>query len=271
MSTVFAWEPVDRRVLAALAFAGPLGTPVRSAVSVRPLLPGVRTFPARDGLVVIARAPGLDAYTAFDLPADGLAPALGSLAVVLDLRPADAALGARRVTLKLPRDPNPNPDAGADASLLTPVSVTLLAAPAAQATALAAAVRVTLRRADDARAVEQALVRLRPAGLPEQYALTDAAGEALFLVAGVPLSSTAPGATVTPEIAGEVDAIVDPALALFHDAGGIAKARRDARLRQAGFVDPDDLAARLAAQATAAVTVRLATGRTTSAALLWTP
>ncbi|MGF6743923.1 hypothetical protein [Paraburkholderia atlantica] len=269
MSTVFAWEPVDRRVLAALAFAGPLGTPVRSAVSVRPLLPGVRTFPARNGLVVIARAPGLDAYTAFDLPADGLAPAVGSLDVVLDLRPADAALGARRVTLKLPRDPNP--DAGADASALTPVSVTLLAAPAAQATALAAAVRVNLRRADDAHAVEQALVRLRPAGLPEQYALTDAAGEALFLVAGVPLSSTAPGATVTPEIAGEVDAIVDPALALFHDAGGIAKARRDARLRQAGFVDPDDLAARLAAQATAAVTVRLATGRTTSAALLWTP
>ncbi|SAK96386.1 hypothetical protein AWB81_05384 [Caballeronia arationis] len=267
MSTILAWETVDRRVLAALAFTGPLGEPVRSAVSVRPALPGVRTFPARDGLVVIARVPGLDAYTAFDLPAAGLAPAVGSLDVVLDLRPADASLGTRRVTLKLPRDPN----AAAPAPATTPVVVALLAAPAAQATGLTAAVRVNVRRADDERVVEQALARLRPAGLPEQYALTDAAGDALFLVAGVPLSSPAPGATVTAEIAGEVDAIVDPALALFHRPDEIIRARRDARLRQSGFVDPDDLSVRLAARATPPQNVQLATGRSASAALHWTP
>jgi hypothetical protein len=266
MSAVLSWEAVDRRVLAAVVFTDPLGLPVQSRVSVRALTAGVRLFNKRPGDVVIAEVPGLSAYTVFDLPATGLAPALGSVEVVLDVKPADPALGARRVTVKLPRDPDstkPKPSA-------TPVLVPLFAAPAAVPRGLCAAVRVSLHRADDGRAIEHGLVRLRPDGLPEQYALTDAAGEALFLTAGVPLTSPGAGATVKPDIGGVVDAIVDPALALFHFPGEITSARAAARTRTSGFVDPADLVARLAAKATPTVAVRITSGETSTTHIDWT-
>lgn len=266
MSAVLAWEAVDRRVLAAVVFTDPSGLPVQSGVAVRALTPGVRLFNKRPGEVVVAEAPGLSAYTVFDLPAAGLTPPLGSVDVVLDVRPSDPSLGPRRVTIKLPRDP----DTSKPTPSTTPVLVPLLAAPAAAPLGLTAAVRVSLHRADDGRAIEYGLVRLRPDSLPGQYALTDAAGEALFLTAGVPLTSPGPGATVKPDIGGVVDAIVDPALALFHFPGEITSARAAARTRTSGFVDPDDLVARLAAKATPTVAVRITSGETSTARVDWT-
>lgn len=265
MSPVSTWEPVDRRVLAALVFTDPLGHTLRSAVSVRALSPGVRLFTAHAGKVVVAAAPGLMAWTAFDLPAGGLTPALGSVDVVLDIRPADPTLGARRFTLKLPRDP----EASGATPAATPVVVPLFSAPSGVPLGLTAAVRVSLRRVADGNAIEHGLVRLRPDNLPEQYAITDAAGEALFLVAGVPLTSPAAGATVKPDIGGAVDAIVDPALALFHAPAALTAARLASRTRFSGFVDPGDVVARLSAKATAPMDVRLACGQTTTASIDW--
>jgi hypothetical protein len=57
-------------------------------------------------------------------------------------------------------------------------------------------------------------------------ALTDAAGEALLLVPGVPLSVAGPAATVLPDLGATLDAIVDPALARFYGLHRPQRCRR---------------------------------------------
>ena len=264
-----AFELLDRRVLGCLVFTDPLGRMVRTPVAVRPVAEGVRLMAKRPGEVVILEAPGLAAHiSGFDAPP--AAPAPGSVAVVLDVKPADGALAPRRVAVGLPRDPDPA-HGGSPDSLFQPIVVPLLAAPASSLSGLAAALRVTVRRADDSRAIEGALVRLRPeGGRPEILALTDAAGEALLLAPGVPLSSPGPGAVVVPDIGGAIDAIVDAAQARFHTQAEIQVARQGAAGRTGGFIDPDDVIARLAAQATPAAAVRIAAGRTRFATIAWT-
>ena len=258
-----AWEFQDRRALAGLAFVDTLGRPALTPVSVA--APGVRLLVKRPGQMVVLDAPGLSAHAdAFHAPP--AAPPFGAVTVQLDLRPADPAYGARRYALVLPRDPDP--DHAADAgSLFLPVEIPLLPAPSAIVTGLVAAVRVTVRRSDDGRSVEGALVRLRPAGgLPQSRALTDAAGEALLLVGGVPLSSPGPGGVVRSDIAAELDAVIDPALARFHADDRMIAARAEAASRTDGLIDPDDLETRLGGAATGTQTVQIAAGRTRTAA-----
>lgn len=266
MSATLAFELLDRRVLAGLSFVDPLGRLVQSPVAVRAVDPAVKLYARRAGEIVITDAPGLERQiSSFDPPAPP--PALGSISVVLDVKPADSGFGARRFTLKLPR--NSDPSQGDAASSF--VVVSLLASPAGSVTGLVAAIRVHVGRSNDGFAVEGALVRLRPeGGRPEVWGLTDAAGEALLLAAGVPIASPGPGATVQADIGGVVDAIVDPALARFNAPDALQIARRDAASRLTGFIDPDDLAARLAASATAPIDVRVAPGQTRTATIQWT-
>lgn len=267
MSALPVFEMLDRRVLGGVVFTDPFGRRVLSPVAVRAADPAVKLMAKRPGEIVVMDDPGLTAQTASFAPPVP-PPALGSVKIILDLRPADPALGARRITLALPR----NPDASQPDNASTAMIVPLLAAPGGGLAGLAAAVRVSVTRSDDGRAIEGALVRLRPeGGRPEVWALTDAAGEALLLATGVPLASPGPGATVKSDIGGGVDAIVDPALARFHASADIQFARLAAGRRTSGFTDPDDLVARLAATATAPVDVRVAPGRTTTARIAWTP
>lgn len=263
-----AWELQDRRVLAGLALVDILGRPVLTPVSVSAT--GVRLLVKRPGQLVVLDAPGLSAHTdGFDVPPD--VPPLGSVTVPLDLRPADRAYGTRRFALHLPRDPDPR-HATDSGSLFRPVQIPLLPAPGATVTGLVAALRVTVRRSDDGRCVEGALVRLRPAGgLPQARALTDAAGDALLLVSGVPLDSPGPGGVVRPSIDADLDAVIDPALARFNVDDQLMKARAEAASRTAGFIDPDDLETRLGGSATGAQSVQIAAGRTRTAAITWVP
>lgn len=267
MTAAMSFELVDRRVLGGIGFTDPFGRRVLTHVAVCAVDPAVRLMTKRPGEIVITDAPGLHAHTgSFDPP--GTPPALGAISIVLDLKPADPALGARRVTLKLPR----NPDASAPDAASTAMLVPLLAAPGGSLAGMAAAVRVSVTRSDDGRAVEGAVVRLRPeGGRPEVLALTDAAGEALLLATGVPLASPGPGATVKPDIAGVVDAIADPALAGFHTPAEVQAARLAAAARTGTFIDPDDIIGRLAAKATPPVDVRIAAGRTRTASIAWNP
>ncbi len=263
-----SFDLLDRRVLGLLTFVDARGGRVLSPVSV--IADGVRVFVKRPGALVIAEAPGFAAYTAAfeQIPA---APAIGSVTVQLDIRPADPALGARRAGVALPRDPDP---ARADqpGSLFRPVEIALLPTPLAELSGLVAALSVTVRRADDDRRVEGALVRLRPAGgRPEARAITDAAGDALLLVPGVPLASPGAGAVVRPDLGAELDAVVDPLLARFHRDEEIGQARDAARGRTRGLIDPDDLAARLGGAATAPQTLRIEAGRTRAATIAWPP
>ena len=264
MNAVLAFEFVDRRVLGGIRFVDPFGRLVLTPVTVTPVDAGVSLFVKRPGEIVVMAAPGLARHTAaFDAPPK--TPALGSVDVVLDIRPVDPALGARRFTLKLPRNADASKPDPASAAVLIP----LLPGSGGDLVGMAAAVRVNIVQGDGL-AIEGAVVRLRPEGRPEVLAMTDAAGDALLLAMGVPLASPGPGATVRPDIAGEIDAIVDPALVRFHAAADILLARGDAARRIAGLIDPDDVVARLAASATAPVAVRVAPGRTTTAKITWT-
>lgn len=262
------WEFSDRRILAALTFVDTLGQPVLTPV--RASAPGVRLMAKRPGQLVVTRAPGFDDHVAaFDQPP--AMPAIGSVAVTLDLLPADPAFGPRRASLALPRDPNPANAANAN-SLFRPVEIVLLPTPSAAATGLVTRVRVHVRRSDDDRAVEGALVRLRPeGGLPQAMALTDAAGDAQVLVPAVPLATPGGGGVVLPDIGAELDAIVDPALALFHTPDEVMAARAAAFARETDLLDPDDLQARLAASATPPLPLRIAAGQTHTATITWVP
>lgn len=270
MSAALSFDYLDRRVLAAFVFVDPLGRRVLTPVNVGAVEAGVVLFRKRPGEYVVMAAPKLANHVAiFDAPP--ATPAIGKAPITLDIRPADPALGARRFTLKLPRDPDPS-KADTPDSLFQPAAIPLLASPGGGLVALAAALRVTVSRSDDNRLIECALVRVRPIGMPEAWGLTDAAGEALVLVPGVPLASPGPGATVVADIGGECDVIVDPALALFHAAADIGPARRSAALRTTGFIDPDDINTRLKAKATSpAAPIRIAPGGTRFAAIAWTP
>jgi len=264
--TALTWDLLDRRILAAIDFMDVLGRPVTSPVKV--VAPeGVRTFVKRPGALIVTEAPGLAAHSAaFDLPPS--APPAGSVRLAIDLIPADRSLAARRFELRLPRDSGVN----AQASIFRPVQVVFLPTPAAPVGGLTAALRVGVTRSDDNRLVEGALVRLRPSGgHPQAVALTDAGGEALLLVPAIPIANPGPGAVMVNDIAADLDAIVDPALARFHAAADVMAARRAAERRISGFIDPDDLETRLAAAATASQIVRIAAGRTRSAAIRWDP
>ena len=235
-----AFDVLDRRALAWLTFVDALGVRVRSPVAIA--AEGVRWFAKRPGELVVTEAPGLcrvyrgvrgDPRNAAGHVATG-PPAV---------RPGPGARAASPLRCRV------IPTLRSRTGCSRPVSVPLLPTPLAQPTGLVAALRVTLRRADDQRRIEGALVRLRPdGGRPPALALTDAAGDALLLVPGVPLASPGAGAVVRPDLDAQLDAIVDPLLARFHPDAALDEARAAAARRTAGLIDPDDLLLRLAAQ-----------------------
>jgi hypothetical protein len=261
-----AYDLLDRRALAALRFVDATGAPVVTPVAVSG--DGAKVVRTKSGLAAVLAAAGLEAYvSAFEAPP--AAPAVGSVTVELDVRPASTELAARRFALKLPRDPD-LAHASATTSLFQPVDVALLPTPRARVSGLVAALMVTVRRADDQRRVAGALVRLRPdGGLPEARAITNMAGDALLIVAGAPLSTPGPGATTLPDVGAQLDAIVDPALALFASDADVAA--QPAAAWPGALLDPDDIETRLAASATAASAVRIACGQLRTASLAWTP
>ena len=189
--------------------------------------------------------------------------------VVLDLKPTTRGLAPRRAVLSLPRDPNP----AAAGSVFQPVPIVLLPSVQAQPPGLAAGLHVTVRRAGDGHLVEGALVRLRAAGRPAALAVSNANGEALVLIAGIALTSPGPNTSVLPEVPAQIDTIVIPADARFHDpadAEALSAARRAEADRTTGFADPDALIA-LAAQASDAQTVRIAVAEIRVTSIEWTP
>jgi hypothetical protein len=269
MMATRSFEWLDRRALAAIRFVDAVtGAPADGRIALA--ASGVSVARKRSGAVVVLAAPGLEAHrTSFTAPPP--TPAVGSLEIAIDARPASPAYAARRFALRLPRDPDPDHRDHPD-SLFAAAIVELLPSPAYPPSGQAAALRVSVRRADDQRRVGGALVRLRPsAGLSPTRALTDAVGEALLVVRGVPLASPGPGATTVADIAAELDVLVDPALARFVADDAIDAARAQALAEEMGFVDPDDVETRLAATAPPAVAIRLASGATGAVTLHWSP
>ena len=160
----------------------------------------------------------------------------------ISVRPAAPAYQPRLVTLVLPRlvsDSDPN-------SIFKPALIRLQPSPDYRVTGNLAALRVSLSgmRPDGRRRIGNALVRLSSdvAGMPGAAAVTNMAGEALLVIAGLPL--TKPGdLNATPHFPYKLDAVADPAspatglvsvsaLEALAASGGFA---------QGPFVDPDIL------------------------------
>lgn len=256
MSAALRFEIVQEDVLAALRLVDDVsGRAVTDAVLLQ--APGMVLRRKRSGdLLVMSAAP----------------PAGGGDGHPIDLRPLGGAFMPRRFVLHLPRDADPA-HAQAAGSLFQPALVRLLPAPGYPLGANLAALRVTVRRATDQARIGNALVRLAPAlaTLAKARALTDAAGEALLVLSGVPLSSPGPGATVLGDVGAALDVLVDPAVATFTADADLDAARAAADARSTGFADPDDIEARLGAAAPAGTPVRIAAGAVGLAVLPWVP
>ena len=229
---------LDRRVLAALRFRDAVtGATVAGPLDVR--APGARWIRNRRGWWVLAQAPGLEAHTAA-FRAPPAAPAVGS--VPLAVRVADPAgrYLPRVAALALPRDPDPAKAAKPE-SLFQPVEIDLFPSPAASVSPNWAVLRVSASGADGPLA--GALLRVVRKASPSTVlgrGMTDARGEALVAVAGIPVTTWEEGQGSV--LATEVEARVD----LFWQAG-------------AGPPDPDALGK--IKKATKTATVKLASGR----------
>lgn len=258
-----AYEQLDRRIFAALRFIDSAGRRVTTPVAIS-AVPPVKTSRNRSGMTIISSATGLHGDNAmFDPP---ITP-LGSHDFQLNLYPYDPALAPRGLVLSLPRDPDPS-NSAMPSSIFRPINVALLASNVAQPSGQAAAVRLTVIRADDGRRVEGALVRIDSGGgRPVARGVTNRAGEAQLLIYGLALSAPGAGATIVEDHAVDLDLIVDPSLVAFHDdTAPVADPRRPP-----GLIDPDDLEARLSGQATPSQSIRVVAGQTTVTRIQWTP
>ncbi len=256
---------LDRRALALLALRDAFGRPVRSPVLVTG--DGVRTLIKDDGTVAVLEAQGFAAHAgAFAAPP--LTPALGSKSIRLSIVPADPRLQARRFVLKLPRNPEPAKAAEAD-SLFRAAEVTLLASPLQRREALSCVVRVTLRRKSDGALVGKALVRARSDnGQFEAMAVTDRLGEAALVFPNLPVAFPGAGATADADLAAKVIVKVEPAKALFTPAAEAASSG-GAPSRDAGVVDPDELAKGAAPSFAGGTPVKLSAGTEPALTLEW--
>lgn len=241
-------EVVERRVLGAVRFvdAG-TGLPVRAPLVLE--APGVRWIRNRSGTWVIAAAPGLEAHArAFETPP--AEPALETVPVELRVLDRAGRYLARRRTVRLPRDARPE-HADQAASLFRPIDVTMFRAPAAAPPPGWAALRAAVTAAPAAAPLAGALVRVARAsdGVRLAAGITDARGEALVPVPGIPITTfeEGPGPVVTTEVEVRIEVIVDPAAP--------------------AVPDPDDLEARRDDLRAAVATATLAAGRTLTLAL----
>jgi hypothetical protein len=264
---LLAPDLLDRRALALIRLVDVYGAPVAGPVRIAG--DGIAAVAKGQGTFALLAAAGFEDYlAAFDAPP--AAPAIGARPARLDLTPASPALAPRGALIALPRDPDPA-RALLPASLFQAAEIALLPSPVATPLGSACAVRVSVRRKDDGRVVENALVRGQSDdGLLAARALTDARGEACLVFPALPLSFPGAGASIQHDLGARLIVHVDPASAAFHDPGAIAGAIAAARARLLGHADPDAIAAAFAADFPAGAAVRIAAGRQPSIALSWT-
>lgn len=257
---------LDRRALALLALVDPFGRPL-----VGPALltgDGLRTVAKSEGRWAVLGCKGLEAHVG-SFESAPASPAQGSVACAIDIRPADAGLAPRRAVVPLPRDPDPA-NRGEDDSLFEPVTIALLPSPRCPIPGTSAAVRVTVRKRNDGRRVANALVRV--ASNNGQFAaqsVTDAAGEALVIVADFPMSFTGGGGSVSAALPAKVTAVADPASAVLIEDADVSAALAGAATQSSGWPDPDALADAFPVPAAGAVNVQLSTRQVATAEVEW--
>lgn len=236
-------ERIESRVLGALRpVDATTGATVRAALDVH--ADGARLVRNRSGLYVIHAWPPLAAHAAaFAAPPPVPAPA--SLALEVVVRDPAGRYLPRRARIALPRDP----DAAGAASLFAPVVVPLYPSPTGALGTNWCALRVRVAAAagdgTPGDALGGALLRVVAGGTVRARGLSDWRGEALVVVAGVPVTtwSEDADAVVITTLAATVEAVFDPALGTRTPPAEVAAGRApNAR----PLVDPDALEARRA-------------------------
>lgn len=190
-------EHVDRRVLGAIRWVDA----VTHAVIAQPLRVEATTASLTrnlQGLTVITAAAGLEKYAGtFDLDTLPQADVKADESVTVEGRVTDPTgmFLPRAFTLELPRPAAPGQPHPTN-SIFEPMNLQLLPAPQAKVMAGWAQVRVSVSRKPDATPFPQVLVRVVSAsdhGRVLGRGMSDARGEALVIVPGLPLFK--PGAT----------------------------------------------------------------------------
>jgi len=213
----------------------------------------------RRGYYVITGAPGLDAHAAaFKAPPS--TPALGSVAVELTIVDPSGRYMSRRSTIHLPLDPDPA-HMGQPTSLFALLDVQLYPSPIARTEPGWAVVRASVTSAGSEMGIAGALLRVVRTSDSSRLALglSDARGEALVAVPGIPITTwdSGSGSVLSSEIDATVQAIVDPAMS------AVVNLDDPKAIDAAGKIvlDPDDLEARRATLRLFGAPVKLASGR----------
>lgn len=233
-------EPVERRALGALRLLdAATGLQLRDPLSVT--APGAAFSRNRRGLYVIWTAPGLETtLDSFQQPP--AVPAPGAVALTLVVSDPGGRYLSRRATIHLPLDPDPQHTAS---SLFLPIDVPVYPGPAASTAAGWALVRASVTQAAGTNGLAGALLRVVRSSdsVRVGLGLTDARGEGLVVIPGIPVTTwdSGSGPVLATEVDATVQAVVDPAAS--------------------GVPDPDDLEARHTTLRSSSIAVKLASGR----------
>lgn len=256
-----ALERMEERVLGALQLVD-AGTraPLTRSFEVRALGPGHATLVRnRGGMIVVLAWSELAAHeAAFDAPP--ATPATGSRSLRLAIRDPLGEYLPRLAVLALPRDPAPA-QAGTSESLFEPARVPMFPSASAATGTNWSLLRVSLSETATGDALGGALLRVRRNGEVLARGLTDARGEALIAVVGVPIVtfSDAEGPVTTAALEVVLEAFFDP-------ASGLRSARGESA-REAPLVDPLAIEAQSAGLPAASANLSIAARRSQHCAL----
>lgn len=236
-------ESLTRRALAALRVVdGVTGQPILSPLSVS----GAGTVWVRNrrGLYVLMEMPGLERHQDV-LLSPPASPPVGSLSAVVEVRDMGSTYLSRRQTIRLPRDPDPA-HAGEVSSVFQPIESRLYLSASAPISSAWAVIRATVVREGDRQGLGGALIRVLRTGDGQVLArgLSDARGEALVAVPGIPVTTweVSSGPVMGTEVDVQVEVVVDPAAV--------------------NVPDPDALEANRGALPGSETAMKLASGRT---------
>lgn len=254
-------ERCEARVLGALQLVD-AGTeaPLVRLFEVRLFGPGQASLLRNgSGLIVVRAWSDLAAHEdAFDAPPS--APVVGSRSLRLAIRDPLGKYLPRIATLALPRDASAA-QAGNAESLFQPARVPMFPSASAPTGTNWSLLRVSLTETGTGHALGGALLRVRRNGEVLARGLTDARGEGLIAVVGVPIVtfSDHDGPVTTADLAVVLDAIFDPASGLRTAPGQ--------SVRESPLVDPVAIEAQAADLPTASLNLSIAARRSQHRAL----
>lgn len=226
-------ELVETRVLGALRFTDSVtAVPIDAPLDVS--APGVRWLRNQRSCWIVAAAPGLEAHeAAFAQPP--ASPALGSVNVRFEVSDPGGRWLPRLGSVALPRDPAPA-QSNQPQSLFAVTEVALYPAPAAPTQRGWAVVRGSVAGTTPGTTLPGALVRVvrDSDGVRIGAGMSDARGEALIAVEGIPSTALGEGdgPVVATEIAVRLEVISDPGAGDIPDPDALEARRADLLVRQ---------------------------------------